>query len=171
MIGRSLAGVVVVSSLLLGSGIATSEAGGPPPRARCPVSLPNRSPAPDTGPGISARAFNHGHDRLRAGLYWPDGVVRAGLLPDGGVMATIAPDGSVSLKLGWWRGTPGRLRITGRRLDGPAAPLRAHVPGGYGSRGFQATGLTFPTVGCWRVVGRVGPATLAFVLRVTKLPG
>jgi len=25
-------------------------------------------------------------------------------------------------------------------------------------------------VGCWRVTGRVGAATLSFVLRVTKLP-
>jgi hypothetical protein len=40
----------------------------------------------------------------------------AGTLPDGGVMAAIERDGSNRLKLGWWRGIPGRLVITGRRL-------------------------------------------------------
>jgi hypothetical protein len=43
------------------------------------------------------------------------------------------------------------------------------VPGGYG-RGFQATVLTFPTIGCWRVTGRVGRARLTFTLLVTKSP-
>ena len=49
-------------------------------------------------------------------------------------------------------------------------PIRAHVPAGYGPRGFQPTGLVFPTVGCWRVVGQVGDARLTFVVKVSKLP-
>ena len=157
----------VVVGLALALVAAPTAAGG---GAGCPVTLPNRSPAPTTGPEPSARGFNHGDDRLRAQLYWPRGVVRAGLQPDGGSMAIVEANGAVSLKLGWWRGTPGRLVITGRRLDGPAPPVHAHVPGGYGRLGFQPTGITFRTVGCWRVTGRVGDATLTFVLRVTKLP-
>jgi hypothetical protein len=67
------------------------------------------------------------------------------------------------------RGTrvvPGRLRITGRRINGPAPPLRAHVPSGYGEGArLQASGLIFKTQGCWRVTGRVGRTTLTFVTR------
>jgi hypothetical protein len=84
-------------------------------------------------------------------------------------MATVNPDGSIWVKLGWWRGVPGRLVISGRRLDASAPPLRADVPDGYGTLGFQATGLTFPTLGCWRVVGRIGRAHLTFVVRVTRV--
>ena len=83
---------------------------------------------------------------------------------------TVEDDGSIHAKLGWWRGAPGRLRITGRRLDAAAPPLEAHVPAGYGQRGFQPTGLVFPTVGCWRVEGRVGDTRLTFVVKVTRLP-
>ena len=167
--GRALLLVVPLASLAL----AAAQAAAPAPGAAaggCAVTLPNRSPAPTTGPEPSAGGFNHGDERLRAQLYWPRGAVRAGLLPDGGVMATVEPNGAVSLKLGWWRGTPGRLVVTGSRLDGPAPPVHAHVPGGYGRLGFQPTGITFRTVGCWRLTGRVGAATLSLVLRVTKLP-
>ena len=52
----------------------------------------------------------------------------------------------------------------------PAAPaLHAEVPRGYGPTGFVPAGLVFPTVGCWRVDGKLGAATLTFVVRVTKL--
>jgi hypothetical protein len=60
----------------------------------------------------------------------------------------------------------GKLRIEGRRLDGPAPPLTADVPDGYGDAGFQASGIDFPTEGCWEVTGRVGSASLTFVTLV-----
>ena len=81
------------------------------------------------GPVPSAAAFNYGTARLRVQLGWP--------------RATVEDDGSIHAKLGWWRGAPGRLRITGRRLDATAPPLEAHVPAGYGQRGFQPTGRFF----------------------------
>jgi hypothetical protein len=74
-------------------------------------------------------------------------------------------------KLGWWRGVAGKLAITGERLDGQAPALSAHVPDGYGATGFQATAVTFPTTGCWKVVGSVGDARLTFVVRVTVRRG
>jgi hypothetical protein len=60
------------------------------------------------------------------------------------------------------------LRIDGVRLDASAPPLRADIPPGYGPTGFQATELTFPTHGCWQVIGRVGNASLKFAVLVSN---
>jgi hypothetical protein len=135
--------------------------------ATCAATVPTRVARPAATP--SAAGFNYGGAGLRVQLGWPKGTLAAGILPDGGSRATVEADGSIHTKLGWWRGVPGRLRITGRRLDAAAPPLGAHVPSGYGRKGFQPTGLVFPTVGCWRVVGQVGDARLTFVVKVTKL--
>jgi hypothetical protein len=125
-------------------------------------------PCPVTPPkGTAPEGFNYG-DRALAVALWPKGELVAGRLPDGGSYAEIEPDGSVVAKLGWWRGVEGRLRIEGERLDAPAAPLRADVPDGYGPTGFQATALTFPARGCWKVVGSAGRASLTFVVRVSR---
>jgi hypothetical protein len=44
--------------------------------------------------------------------------------------------------------------------------MGANIPSGYGDSGFQATGIIFPTEGCWEVTGRVGEASLTFVTLV-----
>jgi hypothetical protein len=93
---------------------------------------------------------------------------KAGGVPRRHTWGQILPDDSIWAKVGWWRAVQGRLTIHGKRLDGPGARLRASVPAGYGSTGFQATGLTFPTPGCWRVVGTVAGHELEFVVFVTK---
>lgn len=88
------------------------------------------------------------------------------------MIAVLRADGSIRRKLGWWRLAEGRLRITGRRLDAPAAASRADVPDGYGSSGFQTSGVLFPTEGCWQVEGQVegqvGATTLTFVTLVVS---
>ena len=110
-----------------------------------------------------------------SGSSYSNGKLWVGGLGDGGVIRAdsrfVAPDGSVRWKLGWWRKVHGALEISGRRLDAPAPPLRADVPAGYGATGFQASGVTFPTEGCWRLTGRVGSTTLTFVTTVVKTPG
>jgi hypothetical protein len=115
-------------------------------------------------------SFNYGNAMIAVALFPPSGMWVAGLLPSGGRRATINKDGSIDVKLGWWRAEAApRIAISGRRLDAPAAPLKAHIPDGY-DRGFQATGLTFPTTGCWRVTGRFRSAQLTFTVLVTKSP-
>jgi hypothetical protein len=80
----------------------------------------------------------------------------------------IRADGTIEVKFGWYRREAGRrLRISGRRLDAPAPPLRAHIPSGYGAN-FQASGIIFPTQGCWTVTGRVGARRLTFITLVVK---
>lgn len=153
-------GIVIASALAAYPGASDSA-------RSCPVTVPG--PTPRGGSSFDPASFNYGNAKLRVHLGWPRGRLPAGRLPDGGVYATIDPDGSISTKLGWWRGVAGTLVITGRRLDAPAPPLRAHVPDGYGPLGFQPTGLTFPTVGCWRVTGRLRPASLTFVVKVAKV--
>jgi hypothetical protein len=148
--------------------VAPASEAAPGDPAECVGTLPTRVARP--GPVASAAGFDYGTARLRVQLGWPKGHLAAGILPGGGSRATVEDDGSIHAKLGWWRGAPGRLRITGRRLDAAAAPLEAHVPAGYGHRGFQPTALVFPTVGCWRVEGRVGDTRLTFVVKVTRLP-
>jgi hypothetical protein len=117
----------------------------------CPITRANGSEPP----GSTFGAEFHGNGSIWVGM-WTSNVV---------VWESEA-DGSIDAKFGWWRGVPGRLRIEGRRLDAQAPPLTAHVPDGYGESGFQATGITFPTEGCWEVIGRVGGASLTFVTLV-----
>jgi hypothetical protein len=128
----------------------------------CPVTLPH-SGGP---PGISPDAFfgwgaSYGNGTLWVGGLWPRGVIEAG--PD-----FVAKDGSVGMKFGWWRAARGKLTITGRRLDASAPPARGFVPDGYGATGFQASGVDFPTEGCWEITGALPSSSLKFVTFVVK---
>ncbi len=129
----------------------------------CAITLPNGSQNPGEPPSCPGRVWpggfrgNHGNGKL-----WT-------VLPtDGKLLVTPEKDGSLHTKLAWWRGVCGRLIITGRRSDAPAGPMRSSVPLGYGDAGFQASGVYFPSEGCWEITGRVGDATLTFVVEVRK---
>jgi len=104
---------------------------------------------------------SYGNGVLWVGGLLPEGVIAAGA-------RFVEDDGSVGMKFGWWRAEGGDLEITGRRLDGPAPALRADVPEGYGAEGFQASGVSFPTEGCWQVTGTLGSSSLTFVTFVVK---
>jgi hypothetical protein len=128
----------------------------------CPVTLPRPADPSAVPPGALFGAENaYGTGELWVGGLWPGGVIEA-------EPRLVTADGAVDMKFGWWRGVPGRLRITGRRLDGAAPPVRASIPDGYGDRGFQSTGVTFPAPGCWEVTGSVDASTLTFVTFVVK---
>ncbi len=68
-------------------------------------------------------------------------------------------------KMGWFRPAGAELEITGRRLDGEAPELTAEFPCCYPTR-FQASGLYFPTEGCWEVTARAEESVLTFVVWV-----
>ena len=130
----------------------------------CPVTAPNGS----TPPNEQASGLNHGNGEIWTVL-WPDGIVR---LEQGGP-GEIRADGSLVMKFPWWRGEAvvGALQIEGKRLDGEALPLQAEIPDGYGETGFQASGLVFPSEGCWQVTARAGGAELTIVTQVVKVDG
>ena len=73
--------------------------------------------------------------------------------------------GDEGIKTGWFRPQGEDLEITGQRLDKPAAPLDAHIPCCYTTR-FQASGIYFPTGGCWEVTASAGSSDLSFILWV-----
>jgi hypothetical protein len=135
---------------------------------RCSPTVPPARHGPPPVP-FSAADFDYGNKLLRADVP-ARGRLIAGTLPNGGEMASIERNGSISAKVGWWRGLPGKLVISGQRLDRPAAPLKSWLPdpNSYGATGFIPSDLTFPTTGCWRVSGKLGRAHLSFVLSVTK---
>ena len=167
--GTALVGLVI--ALAAGAAITcvfTGEAASTPsvPTRSCAVTIPKPMPGRH---GFGAAGFNYGSSRIRAHLFWPAGILTAGILPSGAAMAIINKDGSIYMKLGWWRGVDGRLRISGHRMDRAAPALRARVPTGYGIRGFQPAGITFPTIGCWQVVGMVQRQRLTFVVKVRKV--
>jgi hypothetical protein len=126
----------------------------------CPVTVP--APVPATEPW-SSQLFGS-NSAFGNGSLWVGG------LPDGGVLdpssTDVDPHGAVGRKFGWWRAIPGTLTITVRRLDASAPPGRGDVPAGYGQEGFQSSGITFPTPGCWEVTGSLEATQLTFVVLV-----
>ena len=55
--------------------------------------------------------------------------------------------------------------ITGKRLDEKTPPLEAEIGYGYLTR-FQASGLYFPTEGCWEVTAKAADKELSSVVWV-----
>ena len=128
-------------------------------RAACRVTIPNTS----TPPGEKPDSLYHGN-----GVLWTEFLPESTVIFRPGGPGEVEPDGSLAMKWPWWRGVRGNLTIEGQRLDATAPPLRADIPQGYGDSGFQATALIFPTEGCWQVTGKVGDASLTFVVLVVR---
>jgi hypothetical protein len=150
-----LLSLVVVSRTDGGAQDATPAAGEP-----CPVTEPNGNTPPYRKVPVPG---SYGNDALWTNVWmWGEEGVVLPAYDD-----HVQDDGSiVGLKWAWWRYVPGELTIEGHRLDGDAKPLIGEVPDGYGGTGFQVSGITFPTQGCWEVTGRVGSESLTFVVWV-----
>ncbi|HEU4919445.1 MAG TPA: hypothetical protein VFT20_06865 [Candidatus Limnocylindrales bacterium] len=125
----------------------------------CPVTKPAKAPA-DFGDRLFGSSAAFGNDDLWVGGLGEDGVILAD-------PRFVESDGSIGWKFGWWRIVSGSLTITGRRLDAPGRLLRAEFDD-YGTHGFQASGVYFPTEGCWEVTGTVGNSHLTFVTFVLR---
>jgi len=158
--------VLIVLAMLVGgcaSDKTTAQQAGLPQ-----VTVPNgRSPATDNAPRAGANdtaqarggGWNHGNGILWVGLrgrpYVPDDVEK---------------DGSLRVKAGWWKGYPGKLTVTGRRLDAPAPPLRCSVNTDYkdGDIGPLASYFWFPTEGYWKITGHLNGQDLTFIVQVVN---
>lgn len=127
--------------------------------ASCPVTLPDEATVPEE----LAYYGNYGNSDL---------VVTLGR---GGKFVVspnyVAEDGSIVWKFGVYRRTPGKVTVTGRRLDASAPPATGNYDiEGYGESGFQSGGIDFPSEGCWEITIQVGEATpLTIVILMARV--
>lgn len=160
IVSLAIAGVLLSATYEASSGSWNDEASPVVSPAGCPVTIPN---ATDSLPNGLGGPGGYQNDALWTNLWmWGEnGVI---LSPGDG---HITKDGAfIEMKWAWYRFKPGALTITGNRLDGDAPPLAAWIPEGYGETGFQVSGITFPTTGCWEVTGHLGKESLTFVVWV-----
>ncbi len=156
MVGMSL---VVVVAACSAAGPKATESPDSAPRASptdCPVTRPDPGVAPPADVDAAPPGILYGNNALWVGL------------PPGGEAVLLRRGGVLGRKFMWWRLVPGQLSIAARRIDAPAPAGRGIVPTGYGDSGFQASGIEFPTEGCWEVTGSIRDKRLTFVIRVRE---
>ena len=96
---------------------------------------------------------------------WPDGTI---VFKPGGP-GFVTGDGALGMKFPWMRGVRGTVKLTGRRLDGAAGPIRLEANDNYGEIGFQPSYVIFPKPGCWEVSAQVGERADSRITFVTKV--
>ncbi len=151
--------VAMLIVVLGASGAVIAKTSSPSIRdaAACPVTFqPGVLNAPHFGWGSTDMAY--GTDELSVTL--PNaGSLQSNLLDE---------QGRIWDKFLFW-GSSGDegIEITGRRLDADAPPL---ISDGIqpGISGGLATGITFPTTGCWEVTTDRGDLSLTFVMLVAR---
>ena len=151
----------LLASIALAGCTVLDAFGGSPapatPEAACPVTEPAWLTPPDdaavSGSPEPGHYFVNPDRSLWASAWWT------------GQANEYLRAGDEGIKIGWFRPAGATLEISGQRLDGPAPPLDAHAPCCYPTR-FQATGLVFPSEGCWQVTGRAAGSELSFVVMV-----
>ncbi|MGH7490479.1 MAG: hypothetical protein ACREMY_33430, partial [bacterium] len=100
-----------------------------------------------------------GNGKLWANV-WPDNIVQPR-------SSDVDTKGYIEVKFAFWRAAPGGpLRLSARRLDAAAPPATSDVPGGYGDTGLQASGINFPTPGCWEITATAGLNSFTFVTEI-----
>ena len=150
------AAVSLLLAIVAGLSIASAGTSATP----CRTTAPNRN-MPE--PGMLLGLFGNG--RMAASAYRV-------IMVDS---RTRNPDGSIGEKF-WWYGAHdvrGDLRISGYRVDrrGGGKVTGRPSPGSdtaHPNLRFWATGVRFPTVGCWRVIGTAGADKLALTVLVRR---
>jgi hypothetical protein len=130
----------------------------------CHPTLPNNV-APPAHLEHYAGEYTYFMDGIWAGLY-PDGIM---LIDKESEIASGKYAGWRSQKMVWTRddGVEGPLIVTGQRLDAVAPEaVNLFFDQQYGPTGFTPVGITFPSAGCWQVVGIVGDHVITFTMEV-----
>lgn len=140
-----------------------------PPSTARPVARPVACHVSSTSahPVPGRFSFNFGNARIAVALP-PRATFVA--VPEGRPgWASVQRNGWIRAKVGWFaaRGAP---RVTGRRVDRTARPLRADVGPQSSAAGgpFYPSLLYFPSFGCWRIAASAGGARLDAVVLVTR---
>lgn len=131
----------LIFTLLLFAGAVHASAQ-PGAQESCPATMPTTDLPPEPNTASWSSVWYRSDD----GELWADAGRR---IADGTKVLWRKPSGST-------------LTVSGHRLDGDAPPLEAEIPDGYPGA-YQASGLIFPTGGCWEVEARAGDSTLTFV--------
>jgi hypothetical protein len=135
----------------------------------CPVT---RSVPPDRVPERVKRVIRAGSSeptKVTFNDWYGNDVLWVALPP--GAKIVKPPGEELSEKFPWVRLIHGHLTIEGRRLDDASGPARLSVPSGGVGSGFQASGIAFPTEGCWEVTGKIARQELSFVVKVRRGQG
>jgi hypothetical protein len=123
---------------------------------KCPVTIPNGT----NPPGAQPSSYLHGGGGLWA------------FLPIDGVFSTREVDGTSFQKMIWLGTGPGgrTLLVRYERVETADPPLRADTIAGQlsGYTGESWASRMHFKLGCWKVTGRVGDASLAFVVEVVQ---
>jgi hypothetical protein len=145
---------------------STSTLGGSPLATPCPLTQPasrDEIPAPVVqgvlgdfqGPPVENIGNWYGNDALWVELPMGSTVVKR-------------PSEELAEKFPWVRLVRGYIRIVGQRIDGPAPPARGEASTGNGPIGFNSSGISFPTTGCWSITGTIAGHDLTFVVQVKR---
>jgi hypothetical protein len=116
----------------------------------CPVS-PTTTERPENA---NTAAFSRMWYRSLDGRIWASAPGLQSYRPEGNKVLWVKPSGS-------------QLEVKGRRLDGQAALLQVHIPGGYADD-YQASGVTFPTPGCWEIEAKADGTEWSFVVYIPE---
>jgi len=158
------------SGQLAGQQNAAKSAGMVAP-ASCPITQPPSKqfvpPAPYPTE-LSTSDFWLGSERLWTSRS-KDGLWRGYWITEDGVSRKIYFD-----KVFWWHKgydwrteNPPQLKVSGRRLDAPAATFNVeHATNAFMKNPAMLTGVEIPSIGCWEITGDYKGNKLSFVVWV-----
>lgn len=130
----------------------------------CPVTIPNGEAPPDTDRSEQATRDWYGSGAPDASL-WLMRSPSAPIIPVG--VFDPRDKGGYTVKTPFWRGEgSGPITLTGERLDAPS-DLEPHIDAawdGYPTPGFVATGIWYPSAGCWELTATDGNDTLTWTV-------